>query len=101
VGNESELRRNSLINKICGFFFFGFLILLALVEVTIAIAINTVIGVPLAALMLFFGVAFVCSIIIREFKIWKNARWQFSLRSLLVAITLVAVVIGVIVYASR
>jgi hypothetical protein len=101
VANEYEQPRNSLINKICGFLFFGFLIFFALVEVSIAIAVNPVIGVPLAALMLFFGVAFVCSIIIRAFRIWSDARWQFSLRSLLLAITLVAVVMGVIVYAAR
>jgi hypothetical protein len=75
--------------------------LFALVEVSIAIAVNPAIGMPLAALMLFFGVAFVCSIIIRAFKLWSDVRWQFSLRSLLVAITMVAVVMGVIVYATR
>ena len=32
---------------------------------------------------------------------WIHARWRFSLRTLLIATTLVAVVLGLVVYAAR
>jgi hypothetical protein len=45
--------------------------------------------------------ALLFSILVTELKEWKNQRWQFSVRSLLLVMTLLGVGLGAVVYALR
>jgi hypothetical protein len=47
------------------------------------------------------GLTFVCSVAAREAKKWKQDRWRFSIRGLLIVITIVALALGGIVIAVR
>lgn len=47
------------------------------------------------------GFAFICSIAARDLRKWKKENWRFSLKDLLIAITVVALALGGIIYAAR
>ena|SRR5882757_1453065 len=47
------------------------------------------------------GFAFICSLAARDLRIWKKENWRFSLKDLLITITVVALALGGIIYAAR
>jgi amino acid transporter len=47
------------------------------------------------------GFAFICSLAARDLLKWKNENWRFSLKDLLIAVTVVALALGGIIYAAR
>jgi hypothetical protein len=93
---NKRIRRFSLI---------GFLVALGLVQVFIVIPMSRfyvlVLGVPTFVLMCAFGTTFVGTIAVREIINLKQTGWRFSLRTLLFAMTLVAMVLGWGIYVLR
>lgn len=59
-------------------------------------------GLPSGALIgLILGIAIVTQIVVPEVVEWKRNQWRFSLRTLLIAISLAAVLLGIAVYVVR
>ncbi len=85
-------------NKTSGFRQAIFLVLLVIL---ISIGSNYS-GLPSGALIaLILGIAIVTQIVIPEVVEWKRNQWRFSLRTLLIAISLAAVLLGIAVYVVR
>lgn len=47
------------------------------------------------------GFAFICSVAAREAKKWKEDRWRFSIRHLLIVVTVIALALGGLMIAIR
>lgn len=57
--------------------------------------------VSLVSALLFSGATYIGLLFLRELVVWRQKRFHFSLRTLLIFTTLVAVVLGVLVWAVR
>jgi hypothetical protein len=51
--------------------------------------------------LLVCGATFIFSVAARDLREWKNVNWRFSLKDLLIVITVVALALGGIMYAAR
>ena len=48
-----------------------------------------------------FALWFVFAVVIAEIRDWRSRRWQFSLRTLLVTMTVAAALLGIVVWAVK
>jgi hypothetical protein len=84
-----------------GVIFYGFLFVFGLADLGIAIALAPTVGISLAALIIMIGLASMFSSTLYLFDRWRDTRYRFSLRTLLIAMTVFGLLLGTIIATTR